>query len=96
MLGELLKELREDKGLLQREVAATLQVDTALISKFEHNEKPLSRAHIITLCKLYEVPEARLQACWLAEKVKRLVRNEKHSEEALKIVLKDLNDTQAV
>lgn len=35
MLGEKLKELRESKGLLQRQVAAELDVDAAYISKME-------------------------------------------------------------
>ena len=33
MLGEKLKELRESKGLVQRQVAAALGVDTAYVSK---------------------------------------------------------------
>jgi transcriptional regulator with XRE-family HTH domain len=46
MLGEKLRELREAKGLVQRQVAADLEVDTAYISKMEHNEKPVSRNHL--------------------------------------------------
>jgi len=38
MIGGKLKELRESKGLLQREVAAKLDVDTAYISKMESDE----------------------------------------------------------
>jgi transcriptional regulator with XRE-family HTH domain len=35
MLGEKLKELRESKGLLQRQVAAELDVDTATSAKWK-------------------------------------------------------------
>lgn len=45
MLGEKLKELRESKGLLQRQVAAELKVDTAYISKMENNDKPVSNSY---------------------------------------------------
>ena len=45
MLGEKLKELRESKGLLQRQVAAELDVDTAYISKMENNDKPVSNSY---------------------------------------------------
>lgn len=45
MLGERLRLLRESKGLLQREVAAELAVDTAYISKMENNDKPVSLKH---------------------------------------------------
>jgi transcriptional regulator with XRE-family HTH domain len=87
MLGEKLKELRESKGLVQRQVAADLQVDTAYISKMEHNEKPVSRNHLKKLSKLYSVPENELLPIWLADKVLQLVENEKHSAQALEMAL---------
>ena len=35
MLGVKLKELRETNGMVQRQIAALLEVDTAFISKVE-------------------------------------------------------------
>ncbi len=87
MLGEKLKELREAKGLVQRQVAADLQVDTAYISKMEHNEKPVSRIHLKKLSKLYSFPENELLPIWLADKVLQLVEDEKHSVQALEMAL---------
>lgn len=87
MLGEKLRELREAKGLVQRQVAADLQVDTAYISKMEHNEKPVSRNHLKKLSKLYSVSENDLLPIWLADKVLQLVENEKFSVEALEMAL---------
>lgn len=87
MLGEKLRELREAKGLVQRQVAADLQVDTAYISKMEHNEKPVSRIHLKKLSKLYSVAENDLLPIWLADKVLQLVENEKFSVEALEMAL---------
>lgn len=87
MLGEKLRELREAKGLVQRQVAADLQVDTAYISKMEHNEKPVSRNHLKKLSKLYSVAENDLVPIWLADKVLQLVENEKFSVEALEMAL---------
>ena len=57
MLGEKLKELRESKGLLQRQVAAELDVDTAYISKMENNDKPVSKEHLKKISTLLGVPE---------------------------------------
>lgn len=87
MLGEKLRELREAKGLVQRQVAADLQVDTAYISKMEHNEKPVSHNHLKKLSKLYNVSENELLPIWLADKVLQLVENEKFSVEALEMAL---------
>ena len=92
MLGEKLKELREAKGLVQRQVAADLQVDTAYISKMEHNEKPVSRTHLKKLAKLYSVTENDLLPIWLADKILQLVENEKYSVQALEMALNKVKD----
>ena len=70
MLGEKLKELRESKGLLQRQVAAELDVDTAYISKMENNDKPVSKSHLEALAKVYDVvkdQDVALKAMEVAE-----------------------------
>ena len=90
MLGEKLRELREARGLLQRQVAARLNVDTAYISKMERNDKPVSQAHIKELASLFEIQEKDLIIYWIAEKIKKVIKNEKYSKDALEIVLKDL------
>jgi len=92
MLGEKLKELRESKGFVQRQVAADLKVDTAYISKMEHNEKPVSRIHLKTLSKLYSVPENELLPIWLADKILQIVEKEKYSVQALEMALKKVKN----
>jgi transcriptional regulator with XRE-family HTH domain len=87
MLGEKIRELREVRGLVQRQVAVELQVDTAYISKMEHNEKPVSRTHLKKLSRLFSVPESELLPIWLADKVLKLVENEKYSALALEMAL---------
>ena len=37
--GETIRHIRENKGMLLRQVAATLEIDTALISKIERGER---------------------------------------------------------
>ena len=60
MLGQKLRALRQAKGLLQRQVAAALDVDTAYVSKMEKNEKPVSKNYLSSLSRLYGVPEKEL------------------------------------
>ena len=57
MLGVKLKELRETNGMVQRQIAALLEVDTAFISKVEKEEKQISKNHISRLAKLFKVSE---------------------------------------
>jgi transcriptional regulator with XRE-family HTH domain len=85
MLGGKLRELREAKGLVQRQVAAELQVDTAYISKMESNEKPVSRRHIKKLSLLLEVNEQDLYTHWLADKVYSIVKGEALAYEAMQV-----------
>lgn len=86
MLSEKLKQLRESNGLVQRQVAALLEVDTAYISKIENNEKPVSRIHLEKLSKLFNVGSEELLTLWLADKIFDLIKNEEFAAEAFKIV----------
>jgi transcriptional regulator with XRE-family HTH domain len=86
MLGSKLKELRETKGLVQREIAALLQVDTAFISKAEKEEKQVSEKHIECIAKFYEIDESELKSIWLADKILKILNNEMNATQVLKIV----------
>jgi transcriptional regulator with XRE-family HTH domain len=86
MLGEKLKALREAKGLVQRQVAAELEVDTAYISKMESNEKPVSRQHLKKLSLLLDIPEEELDTLWLADKLLDVVKDEPAGLKSLEVV----------
>lgn len=90
MLGEKLRELREAKGLLQRQVAARLNVDTAYISKMERNDKPVSQAHIKELASLFDISEKELKTWWLAEKIWQLSLDDPNAKYAINLVLEKL------
>ena len=67
MLGQKLKELREEHQFVQREVAAKLEVDTAYVSKMENGTKQVSRSWLPTLADMFEVQESELVTLWIAE-----------------------------
>ncbi|MDD2306831.1 MAG: helix-turn-helix transcriptional regulator [Prolixibacteraceae bacterium] len=90
MLGEKLKELRESKGLLQRQIAAELEVDTAYISKIESNEKPLSRIHLKKMAPLLGIEEEELLILWLADKLFDMAKEEVVGLKALEEAKKEL------
>lgn len=85
MLGEKLKELREAKGLVQRQVAAELEVDTAYISKMENNEKPVSRQNLNKLALILGISEEELLTLWLADKIYDVVKYENVALKAMHI-----------
>ena len=89
-LGQHVRQLREQKGLLLREVAAHLEIDTAMISKIERGEKSCKREHIERLATILDGSESKLISIWLADKILEIVRGEEDALSALKIVQKEL------
>jgi len=83
MLGQKLRELREKKGMLLREVAAHLEIDTAMISKIERGEKSCKREHILKLAKLLDSSEQELTVLWLSDKIYLIVKDETYGIKAL-------------
>ncbi len=90
-LGELLKELRESKELLLRQVAAAIEVDTAMISKFEKGERKPTREQLIKLAKTFKIDEKKLLLNFLSDKVAFDLKDEDFAKEALKIAGKKID-----
>ena len=90
-LGDKLRQLRDEKNLMQREVGAVIEVDGAFISKVENNEKPINRKHLTTLSKFFKVQEDDLQTLWLADKIRLIIKEEKLGKQAIQIVFNDFN-----
>jgi transcriptional regulator with XRE-family HTH domain len=90
IIGQHLRELREEKGLLLRQVAAFLEVDTAYISKMERGEKAIKREFILKLAEIYKTNQEELLTLWLPDQVFTIVKNEGNAATALNIVLKKL------
>ena len=64
IFGKKIKELREEHGMVQRKLAAALDIDTPMYSKIERGE-----SHIPIMAKLLEIDEKELLTIWLADKV---------------------------
>jgi transcriptional regulator with XRE-family HTH domain len=84
--GERIKELRESKELLQRQLAASLEIDTPMFSKIERGERRAKREQVLLLAELLEADANELLTIWLADQVYELVMDEEVAEAALEIV----------
>ena len=69
IFGKKIKELREERGLLQRQLSAALEIDTPMYSKIERGERKAKRSQIPIMAQLFEVDEKELLTIWLADKV---------------------------
>lgn len=50
-----LRELREDRGLTQKEIAAVLGTTQQVYSRYEKGENEMPIRHVIALCRYYKV-----------------------------------------
>ena len=83
--GEILREKREKKGLLLRQVAAMLDIDTAILSKIERSERKASKEQIIKLAEILELDEEDLIVQFLSEKILYEIKDEELGSKALKV-----------
>ena len=70
IFGKKIKELREEHGMVQRKLAAALDIDTPMYSKIERGERKAKRSHIPIMARLLEIEEKELLTIWLADNKK--------------------------
>ena len=90
MLGQKLKELREEHQFVQREVAAKLEVDTAYVSKMENGTKQISRNWLPILAEMFEVEEEDFVTLWIADKALGFLLHEPLALKALPLITEQL------
>ena len=49
LFGNKIRELRYEQGVLQRQLAALLEIDTPMFSKIERGDRRAMREHVIKL-----------------------------------------------
>ncbi|WP_148476591.1 helix-turn-helix domain-containing protein [Parabacteroides johnsonii] len=92
LFGKKIKELREKQGLLQRQLAAVLEIDTPMFSKIERGDRKAKREQVICLAQQLKVDEKELLTIWLADKVIDVLDNENDiSHDAIAIVKDNIN-----
>ena len=79
LLGKRIKELREEQKLLQRQLAAVLEIDTPMFSKIERGDRRAKREQVITLAQQFKVDEKELLTLWLADKILDAIQGENSS-----------------
>ena len=87
-LGQILREYREAKSLLLRQVAASLEMDTALLSKFERDKRKPNKEQVLAFAKYYNANADELLLAWLSDKIAGEVKDENLAKEALKVAEK--------
>lgn len=90
-LGDTLKCAREEKDLILRKVAAKVDIDQSLISKFEKNERKPTMEQIVRLANFYGLPEGELIINWYSEKIADELKYTESTSEILKVAEEKIN-----
>jgi len=91
--GKRVKQLREQKNLLQRHVAGQLDIDTPMLSKIERGERKAKREQVLLMAKIYEADKDELLTLWLSDRINETINNEPLAGDALKLALEKHKNT---
>jgi transcriptional regulator with XRE-family HTH domain len=87
-VGDVIRNKREELGLLLRHVSAKLDIDQAILSKIERGERKPSKELIIQLAEVLKLDKKELLVDYLSEKIAFELANEDCATQALKIAEK--------
>lgn len=82
---EILREEREKQGFYLRQVAAALEIDQAIISKFEKGDRKPSKEQVLKLADFFGIDKNELITLWLSDKIIYTIQGEENAENALKV-----------
>src|SRR6185295_2180338 len=88
--GKLIKKLRSEKGLLLREVAATLKIDPSLLSRIESGSKQATKEHVVQLACILQTDENELMISHLSDKIVYHLQGEQLAIEAMLVAEKKI------
>jgi transcriptional regulator with XRE-family HTH domain len=91
LFGNRIRQLREEKQMLQRQFAAALEIDTPMYSKIERGERRAKREQVIALAKIFKVNPDEFLTLWIADRIIEAIEDEKElAGKALNVVIKEI------
>ena len=84
-IGNIIRTKREEKGMLLRQLAAMIDIDTAIISKIERGERKARREQIIKIAKVLGLNEKEILIEYLSENIAYEILQEDSVTDVLKV-----------
>ena len=84
-IGNLIRDLREEKGYPLRKVAAFLDIDQAILSKMERGLRKISKEQVVKLASFFNYDEKKMLLIYLSDQIIYEIGEEKYAVEALKV-----------
>lgn len=83
-VGQIIRAKRESLGLLLRQVASYLDIDQAILSKIERNERKPTKDNIIKLAEILKLDKEELLIQFMSEKIAYEIVDEDCASKVLK------------
>ncbi|PKD43740.1 helix-turn-helix domain-containing protein [Rhodohalobacter barkolensis] len=83
--GAVIREMRKQRNLPIRKVAAVLDIDPSTLSKIERNERSANKVMVLKLAELFEIDSDELLVSFLSDKIANELFEEENTEEVLKV-----------
>ena len=77
LFANKIRELRENKQMLQRHISAALDIDNAMYCKIERGGRKAKREQIPLIAEILKANSEELLALWLADQVTAVVESDK-------------------
>ncbi len=82
--GDIIRKKREEKGMLLRQLAALIDVDTAILSKVERGARKARREQVEKIAKALDLNEKELMVEYLSENIAYEILDEVSAMDVLK------------
>lgn len=83
--SEIIKSKREEHKLFLRQVSALMEIDQAIISKFERGERKPTKEQVLKFAEIYDLNPDELIISWYSDKVAYDLLSEENAEKILKV-----------
>jgi transcriptional regulator with XRE-family HTH domain len=93
--GDIIRQLREERQLPLRKIAAVLDIDTSYYSKIERSEKKATKEQIQKLEDFFKLEKDSIMIPFLSEKILYEISEEECAEQVLKVAEKKVKYLKA-
>jgi len=84
-IGQIIRARRENLGLLLRQVASYVDIDQAILSKIERNERKPTKDNILKLAEILKLDKEDLFVQFMSDKIAYEIANEDCANKVLKV-----------
>ena len=89
-IGQILRNKRQALGLLLRQVSAYVDIDQAILSKIERNERKPTKEMLVKLAEILKLDKDELLVQFISDKIAYEIIDEDFASKVLKVAEKKI------